>query len=51
MGEVLSEQQRAFLEASHGAVMATVDPSVAWSTCSPPSGPTRRRAEEDCWHG
>jgi PPOX class probable F420-dependent enzyme len=25
MGEVLSEQQRAFLEASHGAVMATVD--------------------------
>jgi hypothetical protein len=144
MGEVLSEQQRAFLEASHGAVMATVDdqgrphavpvlcalvdgelwssgtdlrvrtrhlearpyatltvltsgfwgewltvggrveirrdarvgttcgctgwspattpttsrstaprwsPSVAWSTCSPPSGSTRRRAEEDCWHG
>jgi PPOX class probable F420-dependent enzyme len=25
MGQVLSEQQRAFLEANHGAVMATVD--------------------------
>jgi hypothetical protein len=47
MGEVLSEQQRALLEASHRAAMVS-ERRLAYVLT--PSGSTRR-AEEDCWHG